>query len=100
MTSRLTFEKAVCSIESFQKAAYRLSNFITIDIDTSSDQHNAITINQNKSTSDEQFIVSVENFKKYVNDESLREKIKSDTEPIRNLILGIAFSKTKLQSDE
>ncbi len=96
----IAFEKAVCSIESFQKAAYRLSSFITIDIDTSSDQHNIIIITQNKATSDKQFNISIETFKKYVNDESLREKLKKETELIRNLILGIAFSKANLQSDE
>jgi len=99
MTS-LKFEKSLCSIESFQKAVYRLSKSITIDIDTSSDLHNIITINKNIATSDEQFEVSVENFKKFVNDESLREKLKKETEPIRNLILGIAFSKTNLKQDE
>jgi His-Xaa-Ser system protein HxsD len=87
-------------MEAFQKAAYRLSAFITIDIDTSSPDHNTITLNQNKSTSDKQFEFSIENFKKYVNDESLREKLKKETEPTRNLIMGIAFSKTKLQGNE
>lgn len=96
----LKFEKSICSIDSFQKAAYRLSSFITIEIDTSSDLHNVITINGNKNTSEEQLEVSIENFKKFVNDESLREKIKKETEPIRNLILGIAFSKTNVKSDE
>ena len=96
----LKFEKSICSIDSFQKAAYRLSSFITIEIDTSSDLHNVITINGNKNTSEEQLAVSIENFKKFVNDESLREKIKKETEPIRNLILGIAFSKTNVKSDE
>lgn len=99
MTS-LKFEKSIYSIDSFQKAAYRLSSFITIEIDTSSDLHNVITINGNKNTSEEQLAVSIENFKKFVNDESLREKLKKETEPIRNLILGIAFSKTNLKSDE
>jgi His-Xaa-Ser system protein HxsD len=99
MTS-LKFEKSLCSIEAFQKSAYRLSNSITIDINTTSNLHNIITLNKNISTSDEQFEVSVENFKKFVNDESLREKLKKETEPIRNLILGIAFSKTNLQKDE
>ena len=63
-------------MEAFQKAAYRLSSFITIDIDTSSPDHNTITL------------------------KSLREKLKKETEPTRNLIMGIAFSKTKLQGNE
>jgi len=37
-------------------------------------------------------------FKKEILDQNLRLKIKRETEPMRNLILGYVFSKTGLQS--
>jgi His-Xaa-Ser system protein HxsD len=42
----------------------------------------------------------VESFKKEVLDQDLRLKLKAETEPIRNLILAHAFSKTGLIADE
>lgn len=39
-------------------------------------------------------------FKKEVLDQHLRIKIKSETEAVRNLVLGIAFSNSGLLADE
>jgi His-Xaa-Ser system protein HxsD len=43
---------------------------------------------------------NVDNLKKEVLDQDLRLKLKTETEPIRNLILAHAFSKTGLIADE
>jgi His-Xaa-Ser system protein HxsD len=50
--------------------------------------------------SDHDFSIAVESFKKDVLDYHLRAKIKAETAPVRNLILGLAFSKTGLQDRE
>jgi His-Xaa-Ser system protein HxsD len=97
---KLEYEKGFYSHDSIKKAAYRLSSFFTFDISISGKNKIIVTLTKNKTTSQEQFKISIENFKKYLNDESLREKLKKETEPVRNLILGIAFSKTNLKKDE
>ncbi len=96
---KLEFEKKLFSLVAIQKATYRLSGFFNMDVKTINNSYE-ITLNKNKQTSDEGFSYAIEEFKKYVNDEQLREKLKQETEPIRNLILGIAFSKTNLKQDE
>jgi hypothetical protein len=47
---------------------------------------------------DTSFLIAVEEFKKDVADESLRAKLKAETEGVRNLILSAAFSRTGLHS--
>ena len=42
----------------------------------------------------------VDQFKKEILDQDLRESIKRETEPVRNLVLAQAFSKTNLIKDE
>jgi His-Xaa-Ser system protein HxsD len=41
----------------------------------------------------------VQDFKKYVIDYQLRHQLNTETLPIKNLILGLAFSKTGLISE-
>jgi len=48
----------------------------------------------------EAFNAKVHDFKKEVLDQHLREKIKAETDDIRNLILSVAFSSTGLQKVE
>ena len=95
----ISVDAKVCSIESAQKAAYRAINHFTIDIQTSNTHLNC-TLTSNAGVSDEAFHFAVQEFRKNILDEELRLKLKKETEPVRNLILGIAFSKTGLQKDE
>jgi His-Xaa-Ser system protein HxsD len=95
----ISLDLKVCSIESAQKAAYRSINHFTINIQTS-DTHLNCKLISNTGVSDEAFDYAVQEFRKNILDEELRLKLKKETEPVRNLILGIAFSKTGLQKDE
>lgn len=95
----ISLDLKVCSIESAQKAAYRSINRFAIDIQIS-DTHLNCKLISNIGVSDEIFDYAVQEFRKNILDEELRVKVKNETEPIRNLILGIAFSKTGLQKDE
>jgi His-Xaa-Ser system protein HxsD len=74
-------------------------NHFTIDIQAS-DTHLNCNLISNAGVSDEAFDFAVQEFRKNILDEELRLKLKKETEPVRNLILGIAFSKTGLQKDE
>ena len=96
---KLEFDIQVYSIEAAQKAAYRLLNYFTIDIKSNSTQI-VCTLSSNLGITEESFDFAIQEFKKNILDEELRLKIRKETEPIRNLVLGIAFSRTGLQQDE
>lgn len=96
---RLTFDEHIYSIGTIQKAAYRSSSFFTIDISVG-DSKIHCTLFPTLESDDQDFAQAVEDFKKDVLDYHLRTKLKEESEPIRNLILGIAFSRTGLQGDE
>lgn len=96
---KLEFDIQVYSIEAAQKAAYRLLNYFTLDIQLNANQLVCI-LNSNQGISKEGFEFSVQEFKKNILDEELRLKIRKETEPIRNLVLGVAFSRTGLQKNE
>jgi His-Xaa-Ser system protein HxsD len=95
----LVFDREVHSLIAIKKAAYRfLDRFsanITIDgkrincvlsFPASSDHHGRTRL--------------AEDFRKEVLDQDLRETLKAETEPTRNLILAYAFSKTGMVSDK
>lgn len=98
MSDILSVDNSVYSKEAILAAAYKLSNFFTIDIKLQKNIFE-VTVIPNKTTSKESLNHAIEEFRKNLTDEQLREKIKKDTENERNLILGIAFSKTDLQQE-
>ena len=76
----INFDSAVFSVESVQKAIYRMGNKISASI--------AII--------DEIF----SELRQTVNDYSLRGKISAETQEMRNLILSAAFSRVISQESE
>jgi His-Xaa-Ser system protein HxsD len=95
----LNFPSSLYEAEAIQKSAYKLLNLFTIDLQSSSEVLNC-KLTSNNGVSDELFAHAVEEFKKEVLDQQLRLKLKAETESVRNLILGIAFSNTGLQGSE
>ncbi len=95
----LNFPSSLYEADAIQKSAYKSLNLLTIDLHLSSDAFNC-KVTANNGVSDELFANAVEEFKKEVLDQQLRLKLKAETESVRNLILGIAFSNTGLQSGE
>ena len=96
---QITFDEKSYNVEAIQKAAYRSLNIFTVDISITDGKINCL-LQPNIGTSAAGFAHGVEEFKKDVLDQQLRIKLKAETEPIRNLILGIAFSNTGLQGGE
>jgi His-Xaa-Ser system protein HxsD len=92
----ISLEGSIYSQDVILKAAYRLSNFFVIDL-KKNDSTFEVNISAVPKITEEQFDYSLTMFKKNLTDEVLREKIKKETENERNLILGIAFSKTDFQ---
>lgn len=95
----LNFPVAFYEIEAIQKSAYKSLNFFTLDLQASPDEFHC-KFTANNGVSDELFAHALEDFKKEVLDQQLRLKLKAETESVRNLILGIAFSNTGLQGGE
>ena len=94
----VTFDSSVFSVDAVKMACYRFLDRFTSDIEVCGGE---IVCHLNF---DEKLMsapdAQVENFKKEVLDQDLRFKLKAETEPIRNLILAHAFSKTGLIADE
>jgi len=99
LSQKLIFDEKIYSVEAIQKAAYRYMNFFTLNLSLSKGKTNCLLV-PNKDLGQEEFEQTIDDFKKEILDQHLRLKIKAETEPVRNLILGIAFSNTSLQSVE
>lgn len=95
----LKFDESSYSIEAIQKAAYRAMNSFTVDIERH-DGSILCVLNPNQIISKDEFVKATENFKIEVLDQQLRLKLKTETESVRNMILGIVFSRTSLQNNE
>ncbi len=95
---KVDFDAAVVSATAVQKAAYVFIQLATFDIQVS--DGDVVCHYVFKDHASEEARASFEPiFREEVLDYSLREKIAHETEELRTLILGYAFSKTGLQSE-
>lgn len=96
--STLAFEEQLYDVDALQKAAYRSMNSLTADI-TCADGKFVCTLSSNIGIDEASFLAAIQEFKKHVLDYQLRHRLNAETLPIKNLILGLAFSKTGLTSE-
>ncbi|MGB6210513.1 His-Xaa-Ser system protein HsxD [Pseudomonas mandelii] len=97
-TAKLSFDERLYDGQVLQKAAYRSMNSLTADI-ACTDGKFTCALSSNIGIDEPAFLYAVQEFKKDVLDYQLRHKLSAETLPIRNLILGLAFSKTGLISE-
>ena len=92
----LRFDNRVFSLPAVKKAAYKHINSFTADINL---EDNEIVCSLTFASPENEECASrlIEDFKKEVLDQDLREQIKTETAPIRNLIFALAFSKTGIE---
>ena len=91
----LALDQSVYSLEVVQKAAYRFIDRLTILISNTDTQILCeITPIEGLSKPVEEIVAD---FKRELLDQQLRFQIKAETEPVRNLILALAFSRSGLQ---
>lgn len=95
----LIYDERIYSVEALQKASYRLMSVFIVDLSFDNGQIKCI-LKPTQEFSADGLSHHIDEFKKEVLDQHLRLKIKAETEDVRNLILGIAFSKTGFQSVE
>jgi len=96
MNSTLVFDPAVYALIAVEKAAYRFSDRFTCLIETREAGLQVTLKPKRKEMSEGTHQAALDDFQTEVLDQNLREKIKIETAPIRNLILAHAFSRTGL----
>lgn len=94
----LVFDERLYDGQVLQKAAYRSINTLTVDI-TSEEGRFICVLSLNIGLDEPAFLSAIQEFKKDVLDYQLRHRLAVETQPIKNLILGLAFSKTGLISE-
>lgn len=99
MPTIIEFDKSIFSTDSVLAASYKKLNIFAVDLTTTEDKF-VCTLVKGNEISEDLFQKAVEDFRKEVVDQELRLRIKRETEPVRNLILSLAFSRTGLQRDE
>lgn len=93
MIERLvSFERSAHSIDSLQRAAYRLSDKLSADLVEANDRIE-VTLHIDDDAAADQI---ADEFRKEALDQVLRERIRTETEDVRKLALALAFSKTSL----
>ncbi|UVJ42428.1 His-Xaa-Ser system protein HxsD [Pseudomonas sp. LS1212] len=98
LSDTLAFDERLYDVQVLQKAAYRSINSLTVDITPSGGQFICV-VSSNIGVDEPSFRSAVQEFKKDVLDYQLRHRLNAETQPIKNLILGLAFSKTGLISE-
>jgi His-Xaa-Ser system protein HxsD len=95
----VAFDKNVYGLMALKKTAYKFIDKVATNI-SDKDDHYLVEMRFAKEISQEAFEKFKDEFMKEVLDQDLRERIKSETEAYRNLILAHAFSKTTLIDNE
>ncbi len=88
----LSFDAASHSVDAIQRAGYRFSDRVSCELTSGEDEHRCLLT----AVDDADIDALVADFRTEVLDQVLRERIRSETEPIRTMILAQAFSKTGL----
>ena len=89
----LTFDASSHSADAIQRAAYRLSDRLSCDLISDESVYRCKLHLKESDVSDEETLAD---FRNEVLDQTLRERIREETEPMRTLILAQAFSRTGL----
>lgn len=90
----MLFSRASHSEDAIQRAAYRFSDRLSIELGTDGDEFvcrlHLLDEDQEKAA------VTVHEFRNEVLDQVLRERIRHETAGVRNVILSLAFANTGL----
>jgi His-Xaa-Ser system protein HxsD len=99
MKMDISFDSAVYSLDAVKAACYRFLDRFAAEIELH-ERKILCHLTFDESISEASVSANLENLKKEVLDQDLRIRLKAETEPVRNLILAHAFSKTGLIADE
>ena len=92
----LSLSTSIYSVEAVKKAAYKFADRTSIIINPGPDSTISLVFNfaGRYANNDPKQVIA--DFYNELLDQDLRERIKTETEPLRNLILAHAFSRTSL----
>jgi His-Xaa-Ser system protein HxsD len=93
----LTFDREAYSVDAVQRAAYRLSDRLSIDLIVGDDLKCAVHFLVDDEASAD---AALGEFRNEVLDQVLRERIRNETEGVRNVILAQAFANTGLTASD
>ena len=99
ITREVVFDLSGYSIDAIQRAAYRFSDRLSVDIHSEAGGYRCLLHLEGEPTEGDADVV-VADFRVEVLDQVLRERIRGETEQVRNLILAFAFSNTGLAVEE
>ena len=95
----VSFDDRVFSVTAIKKAAYVSLHMFTIEV-TVQDHQICCQLRFGPAVDEATQLRAVNEFRKEVLDQDLRERLQVETEPIRNVILAHAFSKAGLSAHE
>ena len=96
----LTVSTSIYSLDAIKKAAYRFANKASVILQPQSDDNISIIFNFAGARAEGEPEKIISDFCNELLDQDLREIIKRETTPVRNLILAHAFSRTSLVDGE
>src|SRR5262245_17620976 len=99
MIGEVRFDLAVFSLDAVKAGCYRFLDKFSPSFEVR-DGGVICSLQFDSKISEASMAAEIESLKKEVLDQELRQKLKVETEPVRNLILAHAFSKTGLIADE
>jgi His-Xaa-Ser system protein HxsD len=94
VTLDLEFDPAAVTVDAVQRAAYRVSDRLSIDLQTGPTIR--VTIHATDVGAADELAGT---FRNEVLDQVLRERIRDETEAARNVILALAFSNTDVLTE-
>lgn len=94
----VSFEKESASIDAIQRASYRLSDRLSIDLSSTEAIYRCVLAIDVEAEEDADRAVA--DLRNEVVDQVLRSRVRAETEEVRNLILSLAFSRTGLTASE
>lgn len=94
----LSFDVQAHSADSIQRAAYRFSDRLSIELVADDQAFRCRTFLL--SDDEEQAALTIHEFRAEVLDQVLRERIRDETAGVRNVILALAFSQTGLAQQD
>ena len=91
---QLTFDASANSFDAVQRAAYKFSDRISCDVAPEGSTVRCTLHFSEQAEADVE--ATLADFRNEVLDQTLRERIRGETQEVRNLILALAFSNTGL----
>jgi His-Xaa-Ser system protein HxsD len=92
----ISLSTSIYSVEAVKKAAYKFADRTSIIINPGPDSTISLVFNFSGKYENNDPKQVIADFFNELLDQDLRERIKKETEPLRNLILAHAFSRTSL----